>query len=503
MRVCLLTNQHLDADPFPEDDWPCDPRPFLPEADWELGVLDKETAVEQVVALTRRGFDLFFNLCDGAWDEANPGIEVVQTLERMRLPFTGSNSEFYEPTREAMKRVCRAWGIDTPAHVVAHTAEDVERAAGSLRFPLFVKHPSSYASVGLTRESRVDDPAALRRQADRMMTAYGAALIEEYIDGIECTVLVAENPDDPMRPVTYKPIQYRFPDGESFKHSDMKWVDYAALETAAVADAGLEARLRDAAARFFVGLRGSGYGRCDLRVDAEGRAFMLEINPNCGLYYPPEDAGSADFCLLNDPAGHAGFTRLIVEAAFRRHRRSLPVWEALPRPGGGYGVYATRPLAAGERILSFEGAAHRLVSRSQVEAGWSERRRQRFRRHAWPLTDELWVYPARDPEEWTPVRHGCEPTAWLSGLDVVARRPLAAGDEVTVDYATYRNELMPAFRCDCGAACCRGVIRGDDYRQQFVARYGDHLSEYVRRRRQLAGGAHSQPLASRPAASPG
>ena len=30
MRVCLLTTQDLDADPFPPDDWPCDPRPFLP-----------------------------------------------------------------------------------------------------------------------------------------------------------------------------------------------------------------------------------------------------------------------------------------------------------------------------------------------------------------------------------------------------------------------------------------------------------------------------------------
>ena len=29
------------------------------------------------------------------------------------------------------------------------------------------------------------------------MSKHGAALIEEYIDGLECTVLVVENPDDP------------------------------------------------------------------------------------------------------------------------------------------------------------------------------------------------------------------------------------------------------------------------------------------------------------------
>ena len=84
MRVCLLTSQDLDADPFPEDDWPCDPRPFLPEADWHVATLVKRTAVRDVTRLAEDGFDLFFNLCDGAADEKTPGIEVVETLEALR-----------------------------------------------------------------------------------------------------------------------------------------------------------------------------------------------------------------------------------------------------------------------------------------------------------------------------------------------------------------------------------------------------------------------------------
>ena len=81
MRVCLLTTQDLDADPFPSDDWPCDPRPFLPEAQWEVETLSKRTSVEAVTRLVQGGeFDLFFNLCDGAADQDIPGIEVVETL---------------------------------------------------------------------------------------------------------------------------------------------------------------------------------------------------------------------------------------------------------------------------------------------------------------------------------------------------------------------------------------------------------------------------------------
>ncbi|MBL6914888.1 MAG: hypothetical protein ISR35_05935, partial [Planctomycetes bacterium] len=47
------------------------------------------------------------------------------------------------------------------------------------------------------------------------------------------------------------------------------------------------------------------------------------INANCGIYYPEADWGSADICLSLDPAGHAGFTRQLVAAAFGRHRRNM------------------------------------------------------------------------------------------------------------------------------------------------------------------------------------
>ena len=323
MRICLLTTQDLDADPFPEDDWPCDPRPFMPEATWTVATLSgKVNSVRQVEDLIDSGeYDLFFNLCDGAADQDLPGIEVIQKLEERQVPYAGACSTCYEPTRVEMKEACARIGIATPNYVVARTSEDVERAAAELNFPLFVKHHSSYASVDLSRRSRVRSPEGLRIQAKKIMSRHGAALIEEYIDGIECTVLVAENPDDPNKPKTYTPAQYQFPKGESFKHSDLKWVDYEGLSSFPVQDQQLADRLRDECARFFVELGAASFGRCDIRVDRSGTPYMLEINPNCGVYYPPKDYGSADICLSLDPEGHAGFTRQLVAAAFGRHRR--------------------------------------------------------------------------------------------------------------------------------------------------------------------------------------
>ena len=181
------------------------PRPFYPEAEWDIECLKKRTSVAQVKRRIEEGFDLFFNLCDGAADQNIPGIEVVHTLEAHGVPFTGASSGFYEPSREAMKAACRAQRIATPRYVFAENDAEVDRAASELAFPLIVKHHSSYASVDLSRRSRVRTLAGLKQQARKIIRRHGRALIEEFIEGAECTVLVAENPDDPARPRTYVP----------------------------------------------------------------------------------------------------------------------------------------------------------------------------------------------------------------------------------------------------------------------------------------------------------
>jgi D-alanine-D-alanine ligase len=56
-------------------------------------------------------------------------------------------------------------------------------------------------------------------------------------------------------------------------------------------------------------------------MDASGTIHMLEINPNCGIFYPPHEPGSADFSLLNDPTNHEKFMKLIIRNAHNRRDR--------------------------------------------------------------------------------------------------------------------------------------------------------------------------------------
>lgn len=479
MRICVLTPSYESStSPFKGHDPSCDPSRFAPEHEWtHLGV-DKARGGAQLRDALAAGFDVFVNLCDGAWDEDRAGIEVVRVLEAANVAFTGATSAFYEPSREAMKRACRYMGVDAPRGRVIRSIEALPAVQSSLRFPMIVKHPSSYGSVGMRPTSRVADAAELGVECARMLAEYQGALVEEFVEGREFTVLVCENPDG--EPISYRPMECRFPAGETFKHFDLKWRDFDGMAWVPVDDEALDERLRAVAVALFLGLNGTGYGRVDVRMDADGRLFALEINPNGAVFYPPGHFGSADQILDGDPRGHAGFLQDILRAAHARVCR--PAFEVAENGHGGLGMIAARDLGEGEVIDAWEGKAHRLVSRKAADR-WTGRLRDWFGRYAWPIGEDVFAIWHEDPMDWRPIDHSCDPNAWLDGLDLVARRPIRAGASITCDYGTFCAEDMTPFVCGCGSPSCRGTITGADAMLPAMDAYGEHLSPYISARR--------------------
>jgi D-alanine-D-alanine ligase len=223
-----------------------------------------------------------------------------------------------------MKAYAKKPNVPAPNWVMVDRVEDVERVSRRLRFPVLVKPPHGYASVGITRESRCETLEQLKVQTEKEIEQFGRALLEEFIEGREFTCLIAENPDDPNNPITFKPVEFIFPKGESFKNYNMKWVEYEQMSVAAVSNPKIEKVLRDQTSRLFKSMDGNGYARCDYRMASDGTIYMLEINPNCGIFYSPEEPGSADFSLINDPVyNHHKFLKLIIRSAQKRQMNLL------------------------------------------------------------------------------------------------------------------------------------------------------------------------------------
>ncbi len=317
MYLCVLSSLPEPPDP------PYDPSPHLEGRKWRHHVVQNTDLDEQIRSLMDDGVDVFINLCDGTPDELVSGIKLVKTMEKLDAAFTGAGSICFDPTRQEMKRVAARVGVPTPASTFAKSMADVERAARTLRFPMLVKPPHGYASYGIRKESRVTNLEELKKQAAITMKNDGRALIEEFIEGREFTCLVADNPDDPEHPLSFTPVEFIFPEGESFKHYNMKWVDYDRMRVAVIDNPQYDQRVREYTLKIFQAFGASGYARCDFRLGKDGEIYMLEINPNCGIFYPPFDPGSADFALMNDPIGHQGFMDLIIRSALRRQAEAL------------------------------------------------------------------------------------------------------------------------------------------------------------------------------------
>jgi D-alanine-D-alanine ligase len=289
---------------------------------WKQHLVAPLNVDKQIRNLMDEGVDTFVNLCDGTPDDGLSGIALVRALEKHNAAFTGADSKFFDPTRDEMKNAAKRVSVPTPNWIFVNRVEDAEKAVKRLKFPMLVKPPHGYASVGIRRNSRVENIEQLREQINIEIAEFGRALIEEFIEGREFTCLIAENPDDPRKPLTFTPVEFIFPTGESFKHYEMKWVEYEKMSVAVVDDPRIEKTLREQTTRVFQELGGNGYARCDYRMGADGAIYMLEINPNCGIFYPPHEPGSADFSLLNDPrTNHTKFMKLIINNALNRQAR--------------------------------------------------------------------------------------------------------------------------------------------------------------------------------------
>ncbi len=313
MRVCVL---------YDDDTYGFTPAEFMVHypCEWEMVTLSRPV-YEKLEALKKENrFDVYFNLCDGASDEDYPGLDVVQALEKLNMPFTGSDSKFYDPSREEMQAVADAHGVGFARGYHVTEKDDLLGLAATLRYPLMVKHPRSYSSIGMTRESRVDTPGQLQTQFKRIASEFGSARVEEFIVGREFNVFVVDNPDDITQPFVYPPTELIFPPNEEFWHTDIKWDYSVPFEFRQVKDAALAQRLQDAGRKMYLAMQATGYGRCDIRMNEKGELFILEINSNCGILYRPEEYGPADYMILYDKDGYYGFFDRIYRSAIVRQK---------------------------------------------------------------------------------------------------------------------------------------------------------------------------------------
>lgn len=328
MRVCVLADEIFGN---------YSPEIHLKNHEWKMYNV-KLPAYEFIRDIAmRETYDVYLNLCDGAEDEiGRPGMDVVQALEALNLPFTGADSGFYAPTREGMQSLAEKKGIGFARGIQVFENENVvaKVTEAGFRYPMIVKHHDSYASAGMTRDNRVENPKQLKAQFQKMAAQFGSARIEEFIEGREFTCLVADNPGNLDDPYIYQPVEILFQKGETFKHWAMKFdADASAdMDLAFVSEAGLARRIKNMTKKMYLAMGGTGYGRADIRMDKDGNLYMLEMNPSPSVLNMEDDFTSGDYMMQEDPDGTEGFLdRIFNSAIMRLEMRVMPLPVQLPK----------------------------------------------------------------------------------------------------------------------------------------------------------------------------
>jgi D-alanine-D-alanine ligase len=225
-----------------------------------------------------------FNLAEGVGGRAVEEPRVAALLELMGVPFTGSSSETLALCRrkDRSNAVLRSEGLPVPAWRVAEAGTDLHWSV----FPAIVKPVGEDGSVGIHESSVAEDGMELEVAIAR---AGGRALVQRFVGGRELNVGVV---GDRLLPIS----EIRFSSPQRVVSYAAKWAPGSQDDraTVPVCPAHLPVTASRAVSELaraaWAAVGGQGYGRVDLRMDEQGRPWILEVNPNPDL---APDAGLA------------------------------------------------------------------------------------------------------------------------------------------------------------------------------------------------------------------
>ncbi|MCA1586710.1 MAG: ATP-grasp domain-containing protein [Acidobacteria bacterium] len=263
-------------------------------------------AVDDDLTPIRRAIDEFrptivFNLMEAFADVGVFDQNVVSYLELLRVPYTGCNPRGLTLSRDKAlaKKLMAYHRIPVPDFtVVARDRRPI--LPKKLRFPLIVKSLLYESSTGISQASVVANEEQLHKRVQFIHESVGtAAIVEQFVEGRELYVGVIGNARLQVLPVWEMSFAQMPEHTWRIATERVKWsVQYQkrhGIDTAeAVLPDGLAPRIQHVAKRVYRALDLTGYARIDLRMDAEGKLFVIEANPNPQLAQGEDFAESAN-----------------------------------------------------------------------------------------------------------------------------------------------------------------------------------------------------------------
>lgn len=291
---------------------------------------------ELLVQLRKDPPDLVFNLCKSLGGDARHEVVVPSLLELLGIPYTGSGALCLGLCLHKFqtKQILRAASIPTPPSVMlpatgSSVAEELA-IAENIGYPLILKLGQTDGSVGISDASIIHNDEAFLRQLAHLRRRYRQPILaERYIAGREIYVSMLGNAPLrilPMQEVDFSQLPSHLAPivGESAKWepSSPEYQGTSAVELGPMPGT-VRARVELIARQAFAILEVSDYGRCDIRLSANGTPYVIDVNANCAL------ADGAGFARAAALAG-LSYDQLVEQIAFSALQRSAQLQAQKP-----------------------------------------------------------------------------------------------------------------------------------------------------------------------------
>lgn len=248
--------------------------------------------------------NIVFNLLEEFHHEAVFDQNVVSYLELLKIPYTGCNPRGLMLSRDKglSKKILFYHRIPIPKFFV-FPKNKKKKISKNLEYPLIVKCLNEEASLGLSKASVVYNEEKLTKRIKYIHESFQAdAIAEEFIEGEEYYVGVIGNYRIKALPVRKLIFSKAKTPSKEFYSSRAKFnIEYRkkhGISTqAADLSKELENKIQTYAKRVYKVLGLNGYARVDFRVSSQGKAYVLEVNPN------PDISKYDDFALSAEKDG--------------------------------------------------------------------------------------------------------------------------------------------------------------------------------------------------------
>ena len=292
----------------------------------ENGLIEEGNTVVRVpvfadgkwIERVRRGrFDVAFNMCEGIDGVAELEPPVIAVMELLGIPFTGSSS--YTTSLCLRKHVVNALlshaGLPVPPWITVRRGGRVR----SVGYPAIVKPAAEDASIGVEQRSVVRTARALRARCEAMLESFDEVIVQRYIEGRELNIGIVGETVLPISEIDFANMPKGMWPIVTYRSKWEKGCDED-LGSVPQCPADLPVRVANEARRVALEawrqVGGKGYARVDMRVDSDGRPWILEVNAN------PDIAPDAGLAGMARVAGveYGALMRQICELGIARGR---------------------------------------------------------------------------------------------------------------------------------------------------------------------------------------